>query len=147
MLAKEWNEFLNFIPRLRKKMHETSKHSRTNGSPTRLTPAQIDTLYTIATRPEWRMSDLSERLQISAGSLTTMVNRLIEAGVVDRRRSRLDRRVVIVNLNEAGEALVQANRQQLMRNLEHLTSDLSADDQSRLADAMGIVVNILNKIV
>lgn len=93
------------------------------------------------------MSDLSERLQISAGSLTTMVNRLIEAGVVDRRRSELDRRVVIVSLNDDGETLVHANRQRFMRNLERLTSDLSADDQARLSSAMSIVVDILDKIV
>lgn len=147
MLAKEWNKFLNLIPRLRKRMHETSKHNHPNSSLTSLTPAQIDTLYTIATRREWRMSDLSERLQISAGSLTTMVNRLIEAGVVDRRRSELDRRVVIVSLNDDGEALVHANRQRFMRNLERLTSDLSAGDQARLSSAMSIVVDILDKIV
>lgn len=148
MLAKEWDKFLNLIPRLRKRMHETSKQNRLDSSvPVRLTPAQIDTLYTIATRPEWRMSDLSERLQVSAGSLTTMVNRLIEAGVVDRSRNQLDRRVVIVKLNEAGEALVHANRQQFMKNLQLLMSDLSEDDQTQLAQAMGIVVDILNKIV
>lgn len=128
-------------------MHETSKQNQFGGSQVHYTPAQIDTLYTIATHPEWRMSDLAERLQVSAGSLTTMVNRLIEAGVVDRSRSHLDRRVVIVKLNEAGEALVRANRQRFMHNLEQMTSDLSLEDQSRLADAMGIVVDILAKIV
>lgn len=147
MLAKEWNNFLNLIPRLRKRMHETSKQNKACGSPVHYTPAQIDTLYTIATRPEWRMSDLSERLQVSAGSLTTMVNRLIEAGVVDRSRSQLDRRVVIVKLNEAGEELVRANRQQFMHNLQQLMCDLSPADQARLSDAMGIVVDILAKIV
>ncbi len=128
-------------------MHETAKHNRDGGSKAHFTPAQMDTLYTIATRPEWRMSDLSERLQVSAGSLTTMVNRLIEAGVVDRSRSQLDRRVVMVRLNEAGEALVRANRQQFMLNLEQMTADLSTEDQARLSDAMGIVVDILRKIV
>ncbi|HBK85950.1 MAG TPA: hypothetical protein DDZ53_07975 [Firmicutes bacterium] len=147
MLAKEWNDFLNLIPRLRKRMHETSKQNKLKGSSAHYTPAQIDCLYTIATRPDWRMSDLADRLQVSAGSLTTMVNRLIEAGVVDRTRSQLDRRVVMVKLNEAGEDLVQANRQKFVLNLQQLMRDLTPEDRARLSEAMGIVVDILAKIV
>jgi DNA-binding MarR family transcriptional regulator len=93
------------------------------------------------------MSDLADRLQVSAGSLTTMVNRLIEAGVVDRTRSQLDRRVVMVKLNEAGEDLVQANRQKFVLNLQQLMRDLTPEDRARLSEAMGIVVDILAKIV
>jgi len=146
LLAKEWNDFLNLIPRLRKKMHEASRKAAEDCA-THFTPAQMDTLYTIATRPEWRMSDLSERLQVSAGSLTTMVNRLIEAGVVDRYRSRLDRRVVVIKLNEAGEELVRASRERIMLNLQELMAALSDEDKTRLTEAMGIVVDILSKIV
>ncbi|NLW18060.1 MAG: MarR family transcriptional regulator [Firmicutes bacterium] len=107
----------------------------------------MDTLYTIATRSEWRMSDLSRRLQVSAGSLTTMINRLIEAGVVERERCQQDRRVVIVKLNAAGEALVQAKRQEFLQNLQLLMADLSEADRAQLAEALGTVVDILNKIV
>lgn len=147
MLAKEWNVFLSLIPRLRKKMHATSRQNPAVDGATRYTPAQIDTLYTIATRPEWRMSDLSARLQVSAGSLTTMVNRLIDAGVVERSRSQQDRRVVIVRLNETGEALVKANRDQFMDNLKELMADLPQTEKDRLAAAVGTMIEILVKII
>lgn len=148
MLAKEWDKFINLIPRLRKKIHETARRNKKDkAAALRLTPTQLDTLYTIATRSEWRMSDLSRRLQVSAGSLTTMINRLIEAGVVERERCQQDRRVVIVKLNAAGEALVQAKRQEFLQNLQLLMADLSEADRAQLAEALGTVVDILNKIV
>lgn len=64
-----------------------------------------------------KMSELIDLIQISGGTLTGIVDRLITAGMVARERDEADRRVVYVYLTEAGttkvQAIQQANRVQL----------------------------------
>jgi MarR family transcriptional regulator, organic hydroperoxide resistance regulator len=55
-----------------------------------------------------KMNDLIKVIQISGGTLTGIVDRLIRAGIVRRERDEADRRVVYVQLSEAGERNVQA---------------------------------------
>ena len=145
MLPREWEEFLNLMPRMMKRIHE--RVATEGPKPTlEYTPAQVNTLRAIAGKPEWRMSDLSQRLRVSAGSLTTMINRLIEAGLVQRTRSDLDRRVVTVKLTTSGKELLQASRQRAVRKLHELLADLSSEDQEQLNGALNVVVEVLNKI-
>ena len=49
------------------------------------------------------LSRLSSRMMVSNGNLTALVERLVEAGQLERRISAADRRVVNVRLTDAGE--------------------------------------------
>jgi DNA-binding MarR family transcriptional regulator len=50
------------------------------------------------------LSQLSSRMMVSNGNLTALVERLVEAGQIERRNSGSDRRVVNVVLTPAGSA-------------------------------------------
>lgn len=50
---------------------------------------------------------LGERLYLDSGTLTPLLKRLEQAGLVSRARSRDDERVVVISLTEQGEALKQ----------------------------------------
>lgn len=145
MLPKEWEDFFNLMPRMMKRIHEKSPGDEPRPM-LEYTAAQINTLRAIAGRDEWRMSDLSHRLRVSAGSLTTMINRLIEAGLVQRTRSDLDRRVVTVKLTDKGKDLLTASKKRAMHNLHDLLAGLPAEEQARLNGALSTVVDVLNKI-
>ena len=67
------------------------------------------TLFGLGNRA--KMSELVELIQISGGTLTGIVDRLITAGLVARERDEADRRVVYVYLTEAGTHKVQAVQQ------------------------------------
>lgn len=145
MLPKEWEEFFNLMPRMMKRIHERSAEDEPKLM-LEHTAAQINTLRAIAGRDEWRMSDLSHRLRVSAGSLTTMINRLIEAGMVQRTRSDLDRRVVTVKLTDKGRELLLASKKRAMHNLHDLLAGLPVEEQARLNGALSVVVDVLGKI-
>jgi len=53
------------------------------------------------------MGDLQEQILISAGSLTTLVDGLVEDRLVTRQRSEDDRRLVLLFLTSTGEELIQ----------------------------------------
>ena len=52
-----------------------------------------------------RVSDLGRRLRLDTGTLTPLLKRLAERGLVERQRSTLDERVVTLTLTDAGWSL------------------------------------------
>jgi DNA-binding MarR family transcriptional regulator len=53
------------------------------------------------------MGDLGARLHLDSGTLTPLIKRLVQLGVVDRQRDPADERRVLVTLTEQGAALRQ----------------------------------------
>lgn len=49
-----------------------------------------------------RVSDLGRRLRLDSGTLTPLLKRLAERGLVERQRSTADERVVTLKLTDAG---------------------------------------------
>jgi DNA-binding MarR family transcriptional regulator len=91
----------------------------------RLTPPQFYTLLQLAQHPDdMKMSDLAEATQQSAASLTGVVDRLAEKGLVERRRHDSDRRQVMVLATARGRELIaevkQARRDQMQAALAQL---------------------------
>src|ERR671927_1257559 len=54
------------------------------------------------------LSDLSRRMMVSNGNLTSLVERLVRSGHLDRRNSEADRRAQVISLTEAGRAEFRA---------------------------------------
>jgi DNA-binding MarR family transcriptional regulator len=100
----------------------------------------------IAPEERLRMRDLSDRLRIPAGSLTRVVDRLVEQGWLTRHTPPQNRREVHVGLTGSGKATLRKARVIYARTIEdtlcaHLSaSDLKALDRitRRLLDGAGL---------
>jgi DNA-binding MarR family transcriptional regulator len=68
-------------------------------------PAQAGCLQALAHRDGMSQSDLAEMLHVSRPTVTTMLQRMDGAGVIERRADESDSRVTRVYLTEAGRAL------------------------------------------
>ena len=86
-----------------------------------LTMPQMITLLAIHDQGACRMGALADATQQSGGTLTGIVDRLIDDGLVERVRSANDRRVIEVALTDEGRARVEqvllARHQDLQRIL------------------------------
>jgi len=92
------------------------------------------------------VSEISRRFGIAKPNITPLVDRLANAGLVDRVRSETDRRVVnIVILDEGRERLKQI-QEALNDHVSSWQHALSEDDFKRLDRALGDLVEILGKI-
>lgn len=71
------------------------------------------------------MSHLAEALDVSVASATGIIDRMEQRGLVERRREREDRRVVLVHPTDAGAAvfrtIAEQRRQALIPILERMT--------------------------
>jgi DNA-binding MarR family transcriptional regulator len=71
-----------------------------------VTMAQMRVLMLLSAVGEARMSDLAHQLGISPSTLSSLVDRLIEAGLATRREDSRDRRSVLVTLAPAGSKML-----------------------------------------
>lgn len=70
-----------------------------------LTPAQFDIVATLGNTPGMSPKELGEKTLITKGTLTGVVDRLADKGLVRRSASPSDGRSQIVQLTPQGEAL------------------------------------------
>ena len=78
--------------------------------PGELSYAQYGLLFGLAERGELSASDLASVADVAPSTATKMLDRLVDAGLVARVRSELDRRVVMVALTDRGGEIVAARR-------------------------------------
>ena len=94
-------------------------------------PAQLHVLGVLAETGPGTVGSLANRLGISAPSTSAVVDRMVEAGLVERTRSEEDRRVVTVAISPSGAEVIKqvigGRREMLERVLGQLTADELAD--------------------
>lgn len=74
---------------------------------TALTLPQMHTLEVLGSTGRLRMKELAEKMGVTTGSLTVLVDRLVKAELVVREPNEHDRRSIMVGLTAEGEALFQ----------------------------------------
>ncbi|MDN3518250.1 MarR family transcriptional regulator [Aquisalimonas lutea] len=92
-----------------------------------LTPAQFDVLATLGNTEGMTFRELGHRTLIYKTTLTSIVDRLQEHGLVERHPSPRDRRSTIAALTDKGDALFQEvfpeHTEHLRKRLEQLPPD------------------------
>jgi MarR family transcriptional regulator, organic hydroperoxide resistance regulator len=83
---------------------------RESHRPGELSDAQYSLLFCLRERDAMPTSELAELAELSPASTTEMLEGLASAGLVVRKRSERDRRVVLTCLTARGVELVEARR-------------------------------------
>lgn len=105
-----------------------------------LTLPQMVTLFAIYENGSCRMSALAEATQQSAGTLTGIVDRLIDDGLVMRTRNDSDRRVVEVVLTAKGEQRIQRVIGARRTDMRRLFGRFGDEELTRLVGMLRILL-------
>lgn len=92
-----------------------------------VTMAQMRVLMLLHVGGETRMSDLAAQLGISLSTLSSLVEKLVEAGLAKRREDERDRRNVLVSLSSGGIELLDTFQELGVRHLRELLGQLDAE--------------------
>ncbi|NUO20222.1 MarR family transcriptional regulator [bacterium] len=76
-------------------------------SPHNLTGSQFGVLEALMHLGELHQNELGQKLLKSSGNITLVVDNLEKRGLIERERSKEDRRFVWVRLTKAGDAFIQ----------------------------------------
>lgn len=92
-------------------------------------------------KTELTMSDLSRRLMVTNGNLTSLVERLVREGLVKRETLATDRRTQIVRLTPAGKRSLDAMTPEHQRWIDSLFGELTPTERTRLYELLGKLRN------
>lgn len=91
------------------------------------------------------MTDLSYKLNVEKGSLTSMVDDLTNKGYVLRQKDLTDRRKYLIVITEKGINIASDFMNKLDAKLEEKLLKLSEQEQEKYIDAINTLQCILNK--
>ncbi len=94
--------------------------------------AQIHTLEVLGSHGAMRMKELANRLGITTGTLTVQVEKLVQAGLIERQSIEGDRRSVSVTLTEQGQVVFEEHNALHLTLTDELTRSLSQEQQQEL---------------
>jgi DNA-binding MarR family transcriptional regulator len=92
-----------------------------------VTMSQAKLLYVVTAAGEMHMAELPSRLGVSLSTVSGLVDRLVDQGLLARREDRADRRQVVVAPTEAGIAAIERFRELNARQLRELLDSVDPD--------------------
>lgn len=129
---------------LRRIIRATDQNSKRLGRSTGLTVPQIVLMRAIAAHPDATLGFLTEQVSLSQATVTTIVDRLEERGLVARRRNAKDKRVVNVALTSAGDALLRTAPQPLQEAFRERFLQLPEHQQAWIVRSLGAVAGMMD---
>lgn len=110
-----------------------------------LTLPQITMLLVVRDLGEMSIKALAEATQVSAPSASTMVDRLVEAGMLWREASRTDRREVRVSLTAEGVRTVGILEEHLLKSLMEMLEKVGPDMAENWCEIYARIGTILDE--
>lgn len=87
-----------------------------------------------------RMKDLAKKMGVTTGTLTVMIDRLEQQGLLQRTPHETDRRSYLIGLTEKGQGLFAEHHQYHLRLTEEITATLSAEEQALFSGVLEKII-------
>ena len=97
---------------------------------------QFRTLVIVATTEPATLGEIATRLRVHPSNATRLVDKLVGAGLVDRREDTVDRRYLAVTLTPEGRGLVDRVMTHRHDAIAQVMARMAADDRRTLALAL-----------
>lgn len=130
------------MPLIKKRLVKLNAIQSEHGLPL----SHVQVLAMLESAGSMSVSDISKYFGIAKPNITPLVDRLVEAGLVDRLRSDTDRRVVNIIILDAGRKRLHEIQEALNKHVESWQHTLSAEEFVRLESALNDVIEILDKV-
>ena len=107
-----------------------------------MTMPQIRTLYFLS-RGTQRMKDISDHLMRGMPSATSMIDRLVKKGYVERVPDPSDRRVVLCRITDPGREMLDRFSRMGAVRFEAVAESLTDDELDKIAPALDLLVDAM----
>jgi DNA-binding MarR family transcriptional regulator len=111
-----------------------------------LTGAQLELVRLLRREPGVSIADAAARLRVAPNTVSTLVGRLADAGVLERRVDEADRRVVRLTLTSGLRRRVEAWRDRRVDALDDALAKLSPEERDRLDEAVPVLVRLADQL-
>ncbi len=101
-----------------------------------LSITEIHTIEAVGLYGAKTMSEVAAELEITMGTLTTAIDKLIRKGYVERSRSDTDRRIVYVNLTNKGKLAYRIHEKFHLDMVRQIMLDFTAEEEEILLTSL-----------
>jgi MarR family 2-MHQ and catechol resistance regulon transcriptional repressor len=108
-----------------------------------LTHAQFDIIATLGNTPGMSYKELGDKTLITKGTLTGVIERLEQKGLVERQRSDCDKRSFFVRLTPEGERTFCTVFPEVIAQSGKVFKDYTEDDFVRLEKTLSGLKNVI----
>ncbi len=129
---------------LRQVIRAIDLHSKKLSKESGLTGPQLVILQAIKNTPGITPKKLAEQVTLSQGTVTTIVERLESRQYVSRERSETDRRSFLLQLTEAGMALLESAPTPLQKHFIEKFNGLEKWEQTQILSSVQRLAVMMN---
>ena len=122
-------------------MHRSMRGWSHFAKSTGLSMAQFSILMQLHHKGSCGVSDISERFDVTAAAASQLVEKLVQAGYLERAEDPADRRAKLLTLSVKGKELIQQGAEERHRWMDDLAATLSAEDQKKISEALILLTN------
>jgi DNA-binding MarR family transcriptional regulator len=101
-----------------------------------LPETHLELLRLVSERPGLRVQEAAAALRLAPNTVSTLVNKLVSAGLLERRRDRRDGRAARLHLTGAAVQRIAAWRDRRQALVAQAMGSLAAADREAIADAL-----------
>jgi len=137
---------LTILVSIRKILRQVSTYSRRVGRDTGLGVPQLLCLTAIHEAPQSEVSVayVADAVQLSRSTTSTIIDRLVRAGLVTRQRNQRDRRRVDLGLTDAGLQRIEARPVPLQEQFLTRLAALDASEQQQIVAVLDQLVRLMD---
>jgi MarR family transcriptional regulator, 2-MHQ and catechol-resistance regulon repressor len=99
-----------------------------------ITPSQFSILECLYHLGPLKPGELAQKMLMSCGNVTYVLDRLVEKNFVSRKVNSGDRRSFVIGLEDKGEQMVKDHLPAYVKDISALMSILSPEEQNSLRD-------------
>ena len=93
-----------------------------------LTPAQMHAIEIMGHQESLRMKELAQKLGVTTGTLTVMIDRLEQNDLILRKPNENDRRSIVLVLTKKGQKYFKEHHKLHLELTSEITSSLNEDE-------------------
>lgn len=92
------------------------------------------------------ISEISERFDVTAAAASQLVDKLVQAGYLERAEDPADRRAKLLTLSAAGEVLISQGTEERYRWMDDLALVLSVEEREKVSEALTLLTHAVEKM-
>ena len=139
----EKGELISEVIELHRRVNHSLRHSTQDAwMQLSLTVPQVKSLFFITDHGSTNFKRLAAALKVTQSNLTGVIDRLVEQNMVSRTENPDDRRMVLLQVTDKGEALVSDLRERRISHLSQALSDLSPEDLDFIVRGLSLLARV-----
>ncbi len=127
-------------------MHRSMRGWSHFAKSTGLSMPQFSILMQLHHKGPCGMSQVSERFDITAAAASQLVEKLVQAGYLERAEDPTDRRAKLLTLSAKGEELISRGTEERHRWMDELAAKISTEERARVTEALEILTKAAGQL-